>query len=43
MPEQQMVEIAKSLGGRAKVLIMDEPTARCPSTRSRTSSASSAS
>jgi rhamnose transport system ATP-binding protein len=30
MPEQQMVEIAKSLGGRAKVLIMDEPTASLP-------------
>jgi rhamnose transport system ATP-binding protein len=30
MPEQQMVEIAKSLGGRAKVLIMDEPTAALP-------------
>ena len=30
MPEQQMVEIAKSLGARAKVLIMDEPTASLP-------------
>jgi rhamnose transport system ATP-binding protein len=30
MPEQQMVEIAKSLGGQAKVLIMDEPTAALP-------------
>jgi len=30
MPEQQMVEIAKSLGGRAKVLVMDEPTAALP-------------
>jgi rhamnose transport system ATP-binding protein len=30
MPEQQMVEIAKSIGGRAKVLIMDEPTASLP-------------
>jgi rhamnose transport system ATP-binding protein len=30
MPEQQMVEIAKSLGGHAKVLIMDEPTAALP-------------
>jgi rhamnose transport system ATP-binding protein len=30
MPEQQMVEIAKSLGGRAKILIMDEPTASLP-------------
>jgi rhamnose transport system ATP-binding protein len=30
MPEQQMVEIAKSLGGQAKVLIMDEPTASLP-------------
>jgi rhamnose transport system ATP-binding protein len=30
MPEQQMVEIARSLGGRAKVLIMDEPTASLP-------------
>jgi len=30
MPEQQMVEIAKSLGGRARVLIMDEPTASLP-------------
>lgn len=30
MPEQQMVEIAKSLGGKAKVLIMDEPTASLP-------------
>ncbi|HEV3026936.1 MAG TPA: sugar ABC transporter ATP-binding protein [Planctomycetota bacterium] len=30
MPEQQMVEIAKSLGGRAKVLLMDEPTASLP-------------
>src|SRR6185503_1461978 len=29
-PEQQMVEIAKSLGGRAKVLVMDEPTAALP-------------
>lgn len=27
MPEQQLVEIAKALGARAKVLIMDEPTA----------------
>ncbi|MBI3855426.1 MAG: sugar ABC transporter ATP-binding protein [Planctomycetes bacterium] len=30
MPEQQMVEIAKSLGGKARVLIMDEPTASLP-------------
>lgn len=30
MPEQQMVEIAKSLGGRANVLIMDEPTSALP-------------
>jgi rhamnose transport system ATP-binding protein len=30
MPEQQMVEIAKSLGGRAKILLMDEPTASLP-------------
>lgn len=27
MPEQQLVEIARSLGAEAKVLIMDEPTA----------------
>jgi rhamnose transport system ATP-binding protein len=27
MPEQQLVEIAKAIGGRAQVLIMDEPTA----------------
>jgi rhamnose transport system ATP-binding protein len=27
MPEQQLVEIAKAVGGRAKILIMDEPTA----------------
>lgn len=27
MPEQQLVEIAKAIGGRASVLIMDEPTA----------------
>jgi rhamnose transport system ATP-binding protein len=27
MPEQQLVEIARSLGAKAKVLIMDEPTA----------------
>ena len=27
MPEQQLVEIAKAIGGRARVLIMDEPTA----------------
>lgn len=27
MPEQQLVEIAKALGARAKILIMDEPTA----------------
>jgi rhamnose transport system ATP-binding protein len=27
MPEQQLVEIARALGARAKVLIMDEPTA----------------
>lgn len=27
MPEQQLVEIARSLGAAAKVLIMDEPTA----------------
>ncbi len=27
MPEQQTVEIAKSLGARARVLILDEPTA----------------
>ena len=27
MPEQQMVEIAKALGARARVIIMDEPTA----------------
>jgi rhamnose transport system ATP-binding protein len=26
MPEQQLVEIAKALGGEAKILIMDEPT-----------------
>jgi len=30
MPQQQMVEIAQSLGGKAKVLIMDEPTASLP-------------
>ena len=27
MPEQQLVEIAKAIGARARVLIMDEPTA----------------
>jgi rhamnose transport system ATP-binding protein len=27
MPEQQLVEIAKAIGAKAKVLIMDEPTA----------------
>jgi rhamnose transport system ATP-binding protein len=27
MPEQQLVEIAKALGGRARIVIMDEPTA----------------
>src|SRR5437763_1184767 len=27
MPQQQLVEIARSLGAEAKVLIMDEPTA----------------
>jgi rhamnose transport system ATP-binding protein len=27
MPEQQLVEIAKAVGGQAKILIMDEPTA----------------
>jgi len=27
MPEQQLVEIARSLGAEAKILIMDEPTA----------------
>jgi rhamnose transport system ATP-binding protein len=27
MPEQQVVEIAKALGARARILIMDEPTA----------------
>ena len=27
MPEQQLVEIARALGAKAKVLIMDEPTA----------------
>jgi rhamnose transport system ATP-binding protein len=27
MPEQQLVEIARALGARARVLIMDEPTA----------------
>ena len=27
MPEQQLVEIAKAIGGQAKILIMDEPTA----------------
>jgi rhamnose transport system ATP-binding protein len=27
MPEQQVVEIAKAIGGEAKVVIMDEPTA----------------
>ncbi|MBK9316597.1 MAG: sugar ABC transporter ATP-binding protein [Acidobacteria bacterium] len=30
MPEQQLVEIARSLGAEAKVLIMDEPTASLP-------------
>src|SRR6266581_647631 len=27
MPQQQLVEIARALGAKAKVLIMDEPTA----------------
>ena len=27
MPEQQMVEIAKAIGARARILILDEPTA----------------
>ena len=27
MPEQQIVEIAKAIGGQARILIMDEPTA----------------
>src|SRR6185295_18038030 len=27
MPQQQLVEIARALGARAKILIMDEPTA----------------
>jgi rhamnose transport system ATP-binding protein len=27
MPEQQLVEIAKAVGGNARILIMDEPTA----------------
>jgi rhamnose transport system ATP-binding protein len=27
MPEQQMVEIAKAIGARAKIVILDEPTA----------------
>ncbi len=27
MPEQQIVEIAKAIGARAKILILDEPTA----------------
>src|SRR5262249_8968550 len=27
MPEQQIVEIAKAIGAKAKILIMDEPTA----------------
>ena len=27
MPEQQLVEIAKAIGARARILIMDEPTA----------------
>lgn len=27
MPEQQLVEIAKAIGAKAKILIMDEPTA----------------
>jgi rhamnose transport system ATP-binding protein len=27
MPEQQMVEIAKAVGGDANIVIMDEPTA----------------
>src|SRR5258708_33229605 len=27
MPEQQMVEIAKAIGARARVVILDEPTA----------------
>jgi rhamnose transport system ATP-binding protein len=27
MPEQQLVEIAKAVGARARIVLMDEPTA----------------
>jgi rhamnose transport system ATP-binding protein len=30
MPEQQLVEIAKAIGARARILILDEPTASLP-------------